>query len=213
MVGNLLAVRKSQVSRATNTSPRSATRCRARCRAPRNSRSCASGNTAPAAATERPSVARSTACKPAPRTRRTWLPKARSASDRKTHAPASAASPPMSPSGHPEQPPIVPSPSLIRPQANNATESEPHDFVNGLLSLDERVGRAAVQHLAAALQQALVSCVLDQCMLETVVGLRRDAVDKQDVRLREPLERRLQSRLAHVRHRLKQHVREATSKH
>src|SRR6516164_2044431 len=50
-----------------------------------------------------------------------------------THAPASAASPPMSPSGHPEQPPIVPSPSLIRPQANNATESEPHDFVNGLL--------------------------------------------------------------------------------
>ena len=72
---------------------------------------------------------------------------------------------------------------------------------------------AAMQRPATAPKEAIVSCVLDQCMLETVVGLRRDAVDKQDVRLREPLERRLQSRLVQVRNRLQQRVREATSKH
>ena len=39
-------------------------------------------------------------------------------------------------------------------------------------------GGAAVQRLAAALEQALVGRVLDQRMLEAIAGLRRSALDK-----------------------------------
>ena len=100
-------------NRVARTNPRNATRCPARCRSPRSSRSCASGNTAPAEATARPSAARNTACTPLQRTRRTRLPEAGPASDLRTRVPASAASPPTSPSDRPEPPPIAPSPSLI----------------------------------------------------------------------------------------------------
>src|SRR6202044_557948 len=75
--------------------------------------SCACGNTAPAEATARPSAARNTACTPLQRTRRTQLPEAGPASDRRTRVPASAASPPTSPTDRPEPRPIAPSPSLI----------------------------------------------------------------------------------------------------
>ena len=50
---------------------------------------------------------------------------------------------------------------------------------------------AAVQRLAAALEQALVGRVLDQRVLEAVVRLRSIALDEQDVGLGEPLERGL----------------------
>ena len=39
-------------------------------------------------------------------------------------------------------------------------------------------GGAAMQRLAAALEQALVGRVLDQCVLEAVAGLRRRAFDE-----------------------------------
>ena len=137
-------------NRAARTSPRNATRCPARCRCPRNSRSCACGNTVPAEATARPSAARSTACTPLQRTRRIRLPEAGPATDRRTRAPASAASPPTSPSGHPEQPPIAPSPSLIRPQAQQRDGIRAlHDFVNGLLeSLSGNIMRDCIAFAA-----------------------------------------------------------------
>ena len=50
-------------------------------------------------------------------------------------------------------------------------------------------GGAAVQRLAAALEQALVGRVLDQRVLEAVVRLRSIALDEQDVGLGEPLQR------------------------
>ena len=59
----------------------------------------------------------------------------------------------------------------------------------------QRVGGAAVQRLAAALEQALVGRVLDQRVLETVGGGRRGAVDEQEVGFREPIQRGLQARL------------------
>ena len=59
----------------------------------------------------------------------------------------------------------------------------------------QRLGRAAMQRLAAALEQALVGRVLDQRVLETVGGGRRGAVDEQEVGFREPIERGLQAQL------------------
>ena len=59
----------------------------------------------------------------------------------------------------------------------------------------QRLGRAAVKRLAAALEQALVGRVLDQRVLETVGGGRRGAVDEQEVGFREPIQRGLQARL------------------
>ena len=59
----------------------------------------------------------------------------------------------------------------------------------------QRLGRAAVKRLAAALEQALVGGVLDQRVLETVGGGRRGAVDEQEVGFREPIQRGLQARL------------------
>ena len=143
MIGNLLDVRQPQELAQRIASPRTATRCPARCRGPRNSRSCASGSTGPAAATERPSAARSTACTPPPRTRRSPPRRAAPATDRRTRAPASAASPPMSPSGHPAQRLIVPSPSLIRPQAQQRTES-------AATRLRQRAARRAIAPRAIA---------------------------------------------------------------
>ena len=45
--------------------------------------------------------------------------------------------------------------------------------------------------MPAALEQAVVSGVLDQRMLETIGRLRGDALDKNEVRLVKPLERGL----------------------
>ena len=52
----------------------------------------------------------------------------------------------------------------------------------------QRFGRAAVQRLAAALEQALVGRVLDQRVLEAVVGLRWSALDKQQVGVGKPIQ-------------------------
>ena len=98
-------------TREATANPNSAKRCRARCRCPRNSRSCASGNNAPAAAKEPPSEVRSMACTSPPRSRQSQTRSATHAAGRKTRVQANAASPPMSPRGHPEPRSVVSMPS------------------------------------------------------------------------------------------------------
>ena len=58
--------------------------------------------------------------------------------------------------------------------------------------LAQRLGRAPMQRLPAALEQAVVGRVLDQRVLEAIVGLRRSALDKQKVGVGKPIQRCLQ---------------------
>ena len=53
----------------------------------------------------------------------------------------------------------------------------------------QHLGGAPVQRLAAALQEAVVGGVLDQSVLEAIVGVRRDAFDEQQFRVDESVER------------------------
>ena len=55
----------------------------------------------------------------------------------------------------------------------------------------QRLGGATVKRLAAAFEQVLVGRVLDQRVLETIFGVRRQAFDQQDVGLGEFFERGL----------------------
>ena len=54
--------------------------------------------------------------------------------------------------------------------------------------LAQRLGRTAMQRLAAVLEQALVGCVLDQRVLEAIFSLRRSALDKQQVGVGQPIQ-------------------------
>ena len=65
----------------------------------------------------------------------------------------------------------------------------------GLIAQD--FGGAAVQRLAAALEQAVVGGVLDQRVLEAVVRRRRRALDEKDIRMGKPLKCPLQRWLVH----------------
>ena len=56
------------------------------------------------------------------------------------------------------------------------------------LGFDQRFGRAVVQRLTAALEQALVGRVLDQRVLKAVVGLRWSALDEQKVGVGKPIQ-------------------------
>ena len=89
-----------------------------------------------------PLAARSTVCRPPPRRRQTRLPKAGPASDRRTPASATAASPAISPSGHSAQRPDRPIAVADLP-ANSAkpTELALPDFVNGVLSFQNAASR------------------------------------------------------------------------
>ena len=77
----------------------------------------------------------------------------------------------------------------------------------------QEFGGATVQRLAAALEQALVSRVLDQRVLEAVVRLRSVALDEQDVGLGKPLHRRPQASLVEAGHGLEQRMRKVTPEH
>ena len=70
-----------------------------------------------------------------------------------------------------------------------------------------------MQRLAAALEQAVVGRVLDQRVLEAIVGLRRSALDKQEVGVGKPIQRRLQRRLVQLRDIAQQRIGEIASKH
>ena len=69
-----------------------------------------------------------------------------------------------------------------------------------------------MQRLPAALEQAIVGGVLDQRVLEAIVGSRRRALDKQEVGFGEPLQRRLQRRLVQFGDVTQQRVGEVASK-
>ena len=55
----------------------------------------------------------------------------------------------------------------------------------------QKLGDAAVQGLAAAFEQILVGCVLDESVLEPINRIRRQALYEQDVRVSQPIESRL----------------------
>ena len=59
-------------------------------------------------------------------------------------------------------------------------------------TLEQRLGGAVMERVAAALEQALVSRVPNQRVLETIGGLGRSAFDKQEIGLGEAFERGLQ---------------------
>ena len=77
----------------------------------------------------------------------------------------------------------------------------------------QHLGGAVVQRLTAALQEAVVGCVLDQRVLEAIARVRRDAFDEQELRVGEPVERGAQRRLVEARHCLQQPVREPAPEH
>ncbi len=72
---------------------------------------------------------------------------------------------------------------------------------------------AAVQRLAAALEQVFVGRVLDQRVLEAVFRLRRETLDQENVGLGEPFQRRMQRRVVHPRHRAQQGKGKAAPQH
>ena len=76
---------------------------------------------------------------------------------------------------------------------------------------DQRLGRAAVERLAVALEQALIGRVLNQRVLESVVRLRSIVLDEQNVGFGEPLQRRLQRAFVEASHGLEQRIREAAA--
>ena len=61
----------------------------------------------------------------------------------------------------------------------------------------QRLGGAAVKRLAPALEQVLVSRVLDQRMLEAIGGGRGGALHEQEIGFGEPVQRQLQARLVY----------------
>ena len=70
-----------------------------------------------------------------------------------------------------------------------------------------------MQHLAPALEQILVSRVLNQRVFETIIGFRRQALDQQYVGLGKPFQSGLQRRVLHPCHRAQKPVGEAASDH
>ena len=83
----------------------------------------------------------------------------------------------------------------------------------GRRAVAQDFGGAAVQRLAAALEQAVVGRILDQRVLEAVVRLRSIALDEQNVGLGEPLQRRLQRAFVEAGHGLEQRIRESAAEH
>ena len=70
-----------------------------------------------------------------------------------------------------------------------------------------------MERLTTAFEQAVVGGVLDQRVLEAIGRLRSVALDKQNVGLGEPLQRRSQRAVVEAGHGLEQRVREAAAQH
>ena len=70
----------------------------------------------------------------------------------------------------------------------------------------QRLGCATMQRLPAALEQTVVSCILDQRVPKTIVGLRRRALDKQETGFGEPIQRRLKRGLVELGNVSKQRI-------
>ena len=80
---------------------------------------------------------------------------------------------------------------LIEPGLREMMGDELRLSRGGLGLIAQDFGSAAVQRLAAALEQAVVGSVLDQRVLEAIIGLGWRALDKQEVSVRKPFKRRL----------------------
>jgi hypothetical protein len=74
----------------------------------------------------------------------------------------------------------------------------------GIVTQDLR--GAAVQGLSAAFELALVGCVLDQRVLEAIGRLFAAALDEQEVRGDEPVERGLQAGVGDPAYRAEQRI-------
>src|SRR5262245_60502842 len=70
-----------------------------------------------------------------------------------------------------------------------------------------------MENLASALQQILISRILNERLLEAILGIRRQALYQQNVCLGEPVERGLQRRVLHPGHGAKEWVGEVPSNH
>ena len=79
--------------------------------------------------------------------------------------------------------------------------------------ISQRFGGATMQCLTAALQQILVSRVLDQRVLEAIFRLRRQAFDQEDVGFGEPFQGLAQWRLLHAGDPQQQRIGEAAPEH
>jgi hypothetical protein len=67
--------------------------------------------------------------------------------------------------------------------------------------------------LAPAFEQILISRVLNKRVLEPIIRVWRQALHQQDVRLGEPVERRLQRCVFHASHSAKEPVGKVASDH
>ena len=70
-----------------------------------------------------------------------------------------------------------------------------------------------MQNLAPALEQILISRVLNERVLEAIIGVRRQALHQQDVGLGKPFQRCLQRRILHPGHGAQKRIREVASDH
>jgi hypothetical protein len=70
-----------------------------------------------------------------------------------------------------------------------------------------------MQVLATAPEEALISRILDQRVLDAVVGLRERTLDKQEVSFGKPIQRRLQRALVEASHGSEQRIRETAAQH
>jgi hypothetical protein len=79
--------------------------------------------------------------------------------------------------------------------------------------LTQNLSGSPMQVLATAPEEALISRILDQRVLEAVVGLRERALDKQEVSFGKPIQRRLQRALVEASHGSEQRIRETAAQH
>jgi hypothetical protein len=70
-----------------------------------------------------------------------------------------------------------------------------------------------MQPLTPAFQQVLVCSILDERMLEAVIGIRGHALNQQDISVRQPIERGLERRILNAGYPAKQRVRKTSSDH
>ena len=77
----------------------------------------------------------------------------------------------------------------------------------------QNLGDAPMQHLPPALEEIFVSRILNKRVLEAIVGVRREALDEQDIGFRELFQRGLQRCVFHRGERAENAIGEATSNH
>src|SRR5215467_6294622 len=77
----------------------------------------------------------------------------------------------------------------------------------------QNLGDAPMQHLPPALEKIFVGCILNKRMLEAIVGVRRDALNEQNIGIRELFQCSLQRCVFYPGERAEKAVGETTSNH